>query len=180
MRSTLQPHPDCVCPPIAGIDVQAVRIEPGTLELRYLLHGTIGELLLPPAGEPERSDGLWQHTCFEAFVASPGAAGYRELNLAPSRRWAAYDFTGYRSGMSEAPIEPPRIEIEAGADRVELRAQVTLEALAAEPRWRLGLSAVIEERGGRKSYWALAHPPGEPDFHHPACFALELPPPTGA
>jgi hypothetical protein len=35
---------------------------------------------------------------------------------------------------------------------------------------------VIEERNGRKSYWALAHPPGEPDFHHPACFALELPP----
>ena len=25
------------------------------------------------------------------------------------------------------------------------------------------------------SYWALAHPPGKPDFHHPDCFALELP-----
>ena len=39
----------------------------------------------------------------------------------------------------------------------------------------MGLSAIIEETDGTKSYWALAHPPGEePDFHDPACFALEL------
>jgi hypothetical protein len=41
--------------------------------------------------------------------------------------------------------------------------------------WRLGLSAVIEEAGGRQSYWALAHPQGRPDFHHSDCFALEVP-----
>jgi hypothetical protein len=34
---------------------------------------------------------------------------------------------------------------------------------------------VIEETNGRKSYWALAHPPGKPDFHHSDCFALGLP-----
>jgi hypothetical protein len=34
---------------------------------------------------------------------------------------------------------------------------------------------VIEETNGRLSYWALAHPPGKPDFHHSDCFALELP-----
>jgi hypothetical protein len=39
----------------------------------------------------------------------------------------------------------------------------------------MGISAILVERDGRKSYWALAHPPGEPDFHHPDCFALELP-----
>jgi len=26
----------------------------------------------------------------------------------------------------------------------------------------------------------LAHPPGKPDFHHPDCFALELPPASEA
>ena len=31
---------------------------------------------------------------------------------------------------------------------------------------RVSITAVIEEKGGRKSYWALAHPPGRPDFHH--------------
>ena len=45
----------------------------------------------------------------------------------------------------------------------------------------MGLCAVIEEKDGTKSYWALAHPPGDkPDFHDPACFALELPAATGA
>jgi hypothetical protein len=50
--------------------------------------------------------------------------------------------------------------------------------LPADAIWHVGLSAVIEETNGRKSYWALCHPPGKPDFHHPDCFALELPPPS--
>jgi len=46
--------------------------------------------------------------------------------------------------------------------------------LPAGDTFGLGLSAVIEETSGRKSYWALAHPPGKPDFHHTDSFALEL------
>ena len=42
--------------------------------------------------------------------------------------------------------------------------------------WEIGLSAVIEEIGGTKSYWALAHGRGPPDFHDPTCFAYHLPP----
>ncbi|MEO7634103.1 MAG: hypothetical protein ABIS38_00470 [Sphingomicrobium sp.] len=42
--------------------------------------------------------------------------------------------------------------------------------------WDIGLSAVIEEQDGAKSYWALAHGPGPPDFHNRACFAHCLPP----
>ena len=41
--------------------------------------------------------------------------------------------------------------------------------------WRLALTAVIEETGGAKSYWALKHAPGKPDFHHADGFVLELP-----
>lgn len=28
---------------------------------------------------------------------------------------------------------------------------------------------------GGRAYWALHHPPGQPDFHHPPGFALRLP-----
>jgi hypothetical protein len=35
---------------------------------------------------------------------------------------------------------------------------------------------VIEETNGNKSYWALAHPAGKPDFHHADGFAYELSP----
>jgi hypothetical protein len=55
-----------------------------------------------------------------------------------------------------------------------LRALLDLSDWPASSDWRLGLSAVIEETNGRKSYWALTHPPGQPDFHHSDCFAAEL------
>jgi len=42
--------------------------------------------------------------------------------------------------------------------------------------WSIGISTIIEESDGRKSYWALAHPQGKADFHHPDSFVLELPP----
>jgi hypothetical protein len=40
---------------------------------------------------------------------------------------------------------------------------------------QIGLSAVVEDINERLSYWALRHPPGKPDFHHPDNFALEIP-----
>ncbi len=45
---------------------------------------------------------------------------------------------------------------------------------------QLNLTAVIEETDGTKSYWALAHPSGKPDFHHRDCFALQLEAPSRA
>jgi hypothetical protein len=70
---------------------------------------------------------------------------------------------------------PPRIETELAEDRFELRAEVGIsEPLPAQTPWRVGLSAVIEETGGRKSYFALAHPSGKPDFHDSRGFVLEV------
>lgn len=47
--------------------------------------------------------------------------------------------------------------------------------IAARSSQKISLAAVIEEKDGIKSYWALAHPAGGPNFHHPACFTA-LPP----
>ena len=41
---------------------------------------------------------------------------------------------------------------------------------------RIAASAVLENKSGHKSYWALAHPTDKPDFHHPDGFVLDLPP----
>ena len=38
----------------------------------------------------------------------------------------------------------------------------------------VGLSAVLEEKDGAKSYRALAHQGEKPDFHHADCFAARL------
>jgi hypothetical protein len=172
MRLPLKLHPESRCEAVAGIEVETVRTAPSTLSLRYLVSGAVDGILLPAQAGPGRADGLWQHTCLEAFLRQRGEAGYREFNLAPSSRWAAYGFDGYRSGMELLETRPPRIETELDESCLELRALLDLPG--AGP-WQLALCAVIEETNGRKSYWALAHPAAKPDFHHPDSFTCELP-----
>lgn len=103
-----------------------------------------------------------------------GRGAYSEFNFAPSERWAAYDFTGYRTGMAEramarAPVITPR----RGGDVLFCDVAIASATLPPLP-WRHGLTAVLEEAGGVKSYWALAHPAEKPDFHDPACLGAWL------
>ena len=178
MQRFLVPHPDRPCEAVSQIAVEAARTGASRLSLRYRLAAGPG-LVVPPAERPARTDGLWKHTCFEAFVRAPGADAYVEVNLSPSGQWAAYRFDAYRKGMAQAEIGPPEILWSGTADGFELAATLDLGAVAdlANAPWRLGLSAVIEETSGRTSYWALAHPPGRADFHHSDGFVLDLPPP---
>lgn len=176
MHRTLKIHPDSRSAAVRGIDVTVVRMRHDVLALSYLLRGETGALRLPPQTAPARSDGLWRHTCFEAFLRAGDA--YCEFNFAPSTQWAAYRFDGYRDGMRAIDeIAAPQIAVESSAASFELRAYLDPNGVPELPRgarWQLGLSAVIEEKDGGKSYWALAHPAGRPDFHHSDGFALEL------
>jgi hypothetical protein len=177
MRQSLQLHPDSSCVAVTHIDVEFARPHAGRLVFAYIVAGSISELAMPPIAAATRTDELWRHTCFEAFVAiSPGVA-YYELNFAPSTQWAAYRFSGYRTGMRVAmEIDAPEILVESSSKRYVLQASLALDRtlLTPDSAWRLGLSAVIEETSGHRSYWALAHPPGNADFHHSDCFALEV------
>ena len=178
MRRALSLHPDFKRSAVTHIAAEIVRPQPHILELRYLLTGKISQLMLPSPAAPERTDELWRHSCFEAFLRPPGDGAYYEFNVAPSTQWAAYRLAGYRSGMSALTgIAAPSIQVRSDLDHLELEVRLDLEALpglAGDRPWRLGLSAVIEETGGQTSYWALAHPPGKADFHHADCFALEV------
>jgi hypothetical protein len=169
MRAALSPHPQWPCAAVSGIEVEIAR--PGPLSLTYRVSGTIARLITPALVAPARTDGLWRRTCFEAFVGA--GSGYVELNFSPSSEWAAYRFTGYRDGMVPAhDLATPWIDVSADGQALELKVLVDLPADAVGP---LALSAVIEETGGRLSYWALGHGPGKPDFHHWRSFAVELP-----
>lgn len=169
MSYSLKCHPDTPCAVAIRIEVDVARPRPGHLALRYVVSGAVSDIRLPPPAAPARTDELWRHTCFEAFLPTPD--GYCEFNFAPSTQWAAYRFDGYRSGMRDLEdFPPPRIALEAGA--LVLEATLDLSRIVAGDA---GLCAVIEDKSGGKSYWALAHPPGKPDFHHPDCFVLELP-----
>ena len=173
MRQTLRLHPDSLCAATTRIEADVARPRPGNLILSYVVSGRIGDLRMPPVAEAARADELWRHTCFEAFVRGSAGPGYYEFNFSPSTQWAAYQFSSYRSGMRVATeIGAPRIEVRSSAETYTLQAALEFDGLSSP--FNLGLSAVLEDTDGRKSYWALAHPPGKADFHHADCFALEL------
>jgi hypothetical protein len=175
----LRPHPDSRGFAAASIEVGVARPRADRLVLSYVVTGKISDVRMPPANTAARTDGLWQHTCFEAFVRASSGPTYYEFNFSPSTQWAAYRFDSYRSGMVAAEIGAPAIEVRTNSDRTALQAALELNHLpdlSREASWRLGLSALIEDQAGGMSYWALAHPPGKPDFHHADGFALEFSP----
>jgi hypothetical protein len=177
MRLALKLHPNSICAAVTGIAVDIACPRPGRIALTYLVTGKIAELRMPPRAEPIPADELWRQTCFEAFIRNSADVGYYELNFSPSTQWAAYRFAGYRSGMRAADeIRAPAITVHSQADHYTLLAVLDLDQvkLPRGEKWQLGLSAVIEDLNGRKSYWALAHPPGKPDFHHSDCFTYEF------
>ena len=164
-------HPQTPAMKVGAVKVGWSVAGDGLLHLRWQVDG-VGALVAPGKATPGRADGLWQATCFELFLKGAGSA-YREFNFSPSGQWAAYHFSHYRKGMAEqpmpvAPVIMPAAEGESFACTVSLPADVLAGAAHA------GLSAVIEEQGGRKSYWALAHQPGDPDFHAAACFTIAI------
>jgi len=179
MHKLLRPHPDSPGLAAARVEVTVARPRADRLVLSYVVTGKISDIRLPPTVPAARADGLWQHTCFEAFVRAASGPSYYEFNFAPSTQWAAYRFDSYRSGMGAAEIGTPEIEGRSNPDSYTLQASLELDRLPdlpSEASWRLALSALIEDQNGRKSYWALAHPPGKPDFHHADSFALEFSP----
>jgi hypothetical protein len=180
VRLLLTPHPLSRSLAVAQIEAEIGCPHPDQLTLSYELTGNLAEIAIPLVGAPGRRANLWRATCFEAFLRAAGKPQYYEFNFSPSTEWAAYRFDDYRTGMREASeIAAVQIEQRSGENSYRLLAHLKIDSLAdlaCSSSWQIGLSAVIEERSGSKSYWSLVHPTGEPDFHHPASFANELVP----
>lgn len=178
MQFNLIPHP---CTPPAGaefkvwanVDYAGAFGASATLNIWFGIGAPASRFVIPEAPNTDRTDELWRTTCLEAFLRPAGGEAYREWNFAPSGQWAAYDFSAYREDMANAEVgSPPYIRMEDNLTWWTLGATIAVEA---GREWALGLSAVLEEKDGSKSYWALAHPPEKPDFHAPDCFVAKLP-----
>ena len=173
----LIPHPDT--PPSGGsfklwvnVDHSAAFGLMATANLFFCVGAPATRFAIPASEAPARVDELWRTTCFEAFLRSSSGAGYEEWNFAPSGDWAAYHFADYREGMVAAAVEPgPYVRFEDNLTWWGVGATI---AVPSDERFALGLSAVIEEADGTKSYWALSHPAGSPDFHQADCFTARL------
>lgn len=162
----------------AAVRAVAARAElvASTVRFEYRLRGELAALAIPHRAAPRRVDRLWEHTCFEAFVAPAAGAPYYELNFSPSTEWAAYAFDDYRQGMRPLSLaRAPAIAVAATDDELLVTAGIEVAALAgAQWPWRIGLTAVVEDRAGGRAYFALAHPRENPDFHDAAGFVVLL------
>jgi hypothetical protein len=174
----LIPHPSA--PPAYGlvklwatVDHASALGPVATTNIWFGIGAPAERFIIPNLSEPWRADELWKTTCFEAFLQASGGDGYREWNFAPTGNWAAYDFSGYRENMEKAEVDhPPYVRME---DNFTWWAVGATIAVPAQQQWHLGLSAILEEKDGTKSYWALAHPnPEKPDFHLADCFTAKL------
>jgi hypothetical protein len=170
LRAQLRCHPSTPAQLVLSLSVE-VHTQAEGLRIHYSLHGDMAALRIPVPAAPVPTDGLWQHTCFEAFVAADDQAAYREFNFSPSSQWAAYRFSAERERDAAAEardrvlLAPPLIHLTPRS--LTLTARVPVAALPRSPSvLSLGLCAVVEERDGRLSYWALQHPTERPDFHH--------------
>lgn len=181
MTHVLTPHPGSPSTIVQGIEVQYEWTGPNALWLRYFVDAPVDDLVLPDPGDNARIDKLSQKTCLELFLREPEAASYLEFNFSPSSNWAAYAFTAYRESRRDIALPAnPEIALDAGDTFFALEVDLTLPRSAMRPQLVAALSAVVIDTRDVTSYWALAHRPGKPDFHHPDCFALELaPPPRG-
>jgi hypothetical protein len=176
----LKYHPSSHSEAVRSIQVLVRRSAGAELQIAFRLDGEIRQIRIPPPVVPRINPQLWNHTCFEAFIAVQGQSAYHEFNFAPSGEWCVYALSGYRNGSPVADESMrPHIAVRSTDSQLELDAVVrrdVLSAIHSQASLRLGLSAVIEAIDGTLSYWALRHPAHKPDFHNPDGFTLLLEP----
>ena len=166
-------HPAHVPARITGVEAKVIGFDADWLRVRWRIDGA-QDLVVPPFAGRGRADGLWKTTCFELFLQPEDQGSYVELNLSPSERWAAYDFSAYRNGMDERPASrEPDCTMRLGSSFAIFDAAIPRDILPVLPA-TANFACVLEEAGSKISYWAIAHPSGKPDFHDPACFAAVL------
>ncbi|MCP9838584.1 DOMON-like domain-containing protein [Cyanobium sp. N.Huapi 1H5] len=147
------------------------------LRLRYRLRGAIETVQLPPpAASPTRRDGLWTTTCFECFWGVQGERPYWELNLSPAGHWNLYRLEDYRQGLRPEPdYDRPLHRVSQRHGVLSMDLDLPLPApIPSDAPLEVAIAGVIEDRRGQLSYWALAHPGAEPDFHRRDAFLLRL------
>lgn len=177
LSKSLTCHIDTLDAAVRSVRVVVAPSPEGALYLSYELTGDLAQIRMPAPQPAIATDGLWQHTCFEAFIAVEGETRYHEFNFSPSGQWAAYAFSDYRERSAWTASQAPHISFTQDNGHVLLEAVITAADLplniACKP-FRLGLAAVIEAIDGNRSYWALHHPDTHPDFHHRAGFILSF------
>ncbi|RJQ52941.1 MAG: hypothetical protein C4526_07315 [Nitrospiraceae bacterium] len=175
LNLSLRPFPSAAPLPDIKITCGIFR-HAGTITVHYELLGDMDCLMIPgPAGRPDRKRNLWEETCLELFLGVPGSPGYWEFNLSPAGHWNVFRFDAYRQGMrEETAITSLPFSVQRHRDSLLIDLELDLDGII-QPGQPLeaAISAVIKNRDGEATYWALAHQAQHADFHRRDSF-IEL------
>ncbi len=173
----LQPFAPDISPPLL-VRVEAVWQASGAMAFSFGLRpgpgwdSLEGLRISSRTGLPQRRDGLWDHTCFEAFLGwlnrrttgsstpLPTATG-TSTPSAPTAALRSWWICPSHLGLSCA-VRPGI----CAATSSSISPPCWPEAMQPE----IGLAMVVEEQEDRLSYWALSHPGDQPDFHDRRAF----------
>jgi hypothetical protein len=153
---SLVPFPDPDIPDIA-ISGTIVR-DHNVLTVHYSLVGDV-ETYFDTGRRPTafRQSELWTSTCFEFFLAVPDRPEYWEFNL------------------SEQSIQQLQFEVRSDAQCFSVDSVLDLSPIIGSGMHiQAGVTSVIQSRDGHETYWALAHPSRQADFHLRESFILAL------
>jgi hypothetical protein len=155
-----------------------ISLQNNIIALDYSLAGKTEDVLFPAVSpHPARRDELWKSTCFEFFLAVKDRPPYWEFNLSPSGDWNVYHMEAYRrvNFKEEGSIQQLPSEVQREGNRFHLNVLVDLNPiLPPDQILSVGITAVIQTSDNGDSYWALAHPASDPDFHLRESFIIEL------
>ena len=161
-------HRDCDLGPVRAITATARATSHGC-EAEFRMEGAIDRIFVPPHAASVREDDLWTTTCFEIFWQPIGGTFYREFNLSPSGKWAAYDFDSFRENSRDAPVDAISVSCSHSDRNLVLHASITTDLPTPA---QVALNAIVDDGAGKLQFWALAFPPGKPEFHSEACRQL--------
>jgi hypothetical protein len=171
----LIPYPADQIPNIR-IAVDIERIE-NQLSILYAVKGDIDEILLPKPSASMRQDDLWKATCFEFFLAIPDQPEYWEFNMSPPSAWNIYHMDAYRriGFHEEIKIQQLPFDFQKVDDEYLLNVSMGLSpVLQASQKIQVGITAIIQTMDGNETYWALAHPGPQADFHLRESFIISI------
>ena len=147
------------------------------LHIKYLLQGDLSTIIIPQENKiHSRQYDLWEHTCFEFFLRLKDTTEYWEFNLSPSGNWNVFHFLDYRLNIAEeqAFSSLPFTTFQ-NQDSLELEVNIDLDTInIAKKDLDIAITTVVENKDRQLSYWALAHPATEADFHHQDSFIISI------
>lgn len=115
--------------------------------------------------------GLWNHTCFEAFLKPVGTEQYYEFNFSFKPAWMVFHFERYR--FPQPPTTSHDFQMQSMKwDSTNFKLTVEITNKTKHKKFNIGLTAILEEKTGIKHYCALAHVGSKPDFHLSDSFTL--------